>query len=162
MLAHHLVHQNAYRGCWSDFQAPHLPPAMALETPGHSSGQHPCERSKFHPIWQIKRVQNTTTRALRLLFEHQTCFLCLCVCSEHWKAYSFPPNLFMMFWQPGQVHPNSAHAKNKSLECYKGHFTSVVEGRGGVHSGDAALAEGDPAPGAARGREGRVGTRASS
>lgn len=62
-----------------------------------------------------------------MLFEHQTCFLCLCVCSEHWKAHSFPPNLFMMFWQPGQVHPNSAHAKNKSLECYKGHSTSVVE-----------------------------------
>lgn len=29
-----------------------------------------------------------------------------------------------MFWQPRQVHPNTAHAKNKSSEHYKGHFPS--------------------------------------
>lgn len=92
---------------------------MTLETPGQVD---PYEKSTFQSVLQVKRVQNTTTHTV-----WAPSLLSPPVYALSTRR-SFSPNLLMMFWRSHQVHPNPAHAKNKSLEHHNRHFTSMKEG----------------------------------
>lgn len=124
---------------------------MTLERPGQVD---PYEKSTFQPMLQVKRVQNTTTHTVWAPSPLSPPVYALSI------RRSFPPNLLMTFWRSHQVHPNPAHAKNKSLEHHKG-ISPAWWREERVRSSYTALAESDTAPGAARSNERRGWTQAS-
>lgn len=123
-----MSHQKDHRWCRRDLQTTFLKPATIIETQ---------DWWRLMKMWKVQFSANLAHK--EGIKRHYTgtqiavwapSLVSLPAYALSTK-YSFPPNLFMMFWQPRQVHPKSAHAKNKSSEHYKRHFTSMVEGGGG-------------------------------